>query len=89
MRSNRRSYSATVVCEVVVNVSDSWGDDCSMAQIEKQAIDSADGILRHLLHRETDGCGMNAMVESLRKSAIGSVSKSRVVSVTARSREDG
>lgn len=32
---------ATVRVELVIDVPDNWGDDCSIGQIRKQAIDSA------------------------------------------------
>lgn len=37
---------AEVHVKLKIAVRDSWGDDCTVAQIKKQALDSANGILR-------------------------------------------
>lgn len=41
---------AEIHVKLKIAVTDSWGDDCTVAQIKKQALDSANGILRgHLI----------------------------------------
>jgi len=40
------SVHAEVHVKLKIAVRDSWGDGCTVAQIKKQALDSANGILR-------------------------------------------
>ena len=79
MHMRKKTYKATVICTVRVNVSDTWGEECTMTQIEKQATDAASGILDNLLTPSAD----NAMKAELHKTAIARVSKLRVISVEA------
>lgn len=43
--------TATAKVQVIleINIPSSWGDDCTVGQVGKQAIDSAKGILRRTL----------------------------------------
>jgi len=45
--------TATVTVSLEIRVNDSWGDNCTVAQVKKQAADSANGILRRAV--ETEG----------------------------------
>ncbi len=40
---------AEVHVKLKIAVNDSWGDDCTVAQIKMQALDSANGVLRRQL----------------------------------------
>jgi IS1 family transposase len=44
---------AEVHVKLKIAVTDSWSDDCTVAQIKKQALESANGILRSHLSNTT------------------------------------
>jgi len=43
------SATAVVTVTLKINVTDTWGDDCTVGQVKKQALDSASGILHRAL----------------------------------------
>lgn len=45
---------AEVHVKLKISVRDCWGDNCTVAQIKKQALDSANGILRTQLSNSPD-----------------------------------
>lgn len=83
-----KTYTATVICEVRVSVSGTWSSDCTMSQIERQAEESADGILRHLLSPEPMVENHRALYKILHSKAIARVGMRRVVSVEVKARKD-
>jgi|GEM_PF-5942097 hypothetical protein len=43
------TVTATVSINLEIEVNDTWGDQCSVAQVKKQSMESANGMLSKLL----------------------------------------
>lgn len=62
------SVTATVEVKLKIRVGSTWGDDCTVSQVKKQAMDSANVMLNRLL-------------ENQRSKEISIVAKAECVSV--------
>jgi hypothetical protein len=83
-----KSYRAAVEVVMRIELTDSWGDDCTMAQIEKQAIDGANGVLHKILAPTGDKGAMGEVPAAWKDAAVKLVKVGKLVGVTVRPRDD-
>jgi hypothetical protein len=66
----KRSAHAIVVVTLDVEVDSSWGGDCTVDQVHKQAADEATGTLRFIFqeaNKSTSGCTRKVRVREIPK----------------------
>ena len=79
-----KHYKATVTCVMTIELTDRWGADCTMAQIEKQAKDGAAGLIRWLKDPRALVVGDGEIISVERKhmtAAVRSLQPGRLVKV--------
>ncbi len=77
-----KSYRASVEVVLRIDLTDSWGSECTMEQIEKQALDGANGILNKILAPIGDDMINGRIPAAWKDSAVKLVKPGRLIGIT-------